>query len=128
MIATASLFMAVLRSMLPGAEDVLAVWLIQWSVHELCAFQPHELCAFQPHHQTTGSEGLRTLCQATTTLLLHNPSIPCMYHSCCLCCAPVQVLQEGALSIIIFGYDERLLWAKRVGTFIRTMRSVLGDR
>jgi hypothetical protein len=41
---------------------------------------------------------------------------------------PCQVLHEGALSIIVFGYDERLLWAKRVGTFIRTMRSVLGDR
>ena len=28
----------------------------------------------------------------------------------------------------MFGHDEKILWAKRVGLFIRTLRSVLGNR
>ncbi len=39
-----------------------------------------------------------------------------------------RVLREGALSMILYGFDEKLLWAKRVGTFIRAMRGALGDR
>ncbi|GAX73185.1 hypothetical protein CEUSTIGMA_g638.t1 [Chlamydomonas eustigma] len=39
-----------------------------------------------------------------------------------------RVLREGQLSLIVFGFDERLQWARRVGCFIRSMRSVLGDR
>lgn len=39
-----------------------------------------------------------------------------------------RILKDGALSMIVFGYDERLVWAKRIGSFIRSMRAVLGDR
>jgi len=39
-----------------------------------------------------------------------------------------RVLRDGQLSLIIFGFDEKLVWARRVGTFIRSMRAVLGDR
>ena len=39
-----------------------------------------------------------------------------------------RVLRDGQLSLILFGFDEKLVWARRVGTFIRSMRAVLGDR
>ncbi|GFR51460.1 hypothetical protein Agub_g13869 [Astrephomene gubernaculifera] len=39
-----------------------------------------------------------------------------------------RVLREGQLSLIVFGYDEKIVWARRVGGFMRAMRGVLGDR
>ena len=39
-----------------------------------------------------------------------------------------RILKDGALSMIVFGYDEKLIWAQRIGSFIRSMRAVLGDR
>ncbi|GIL67350.1 hypothetical protein Vafri_20748, partial [Volvox africanus] len=39
-----------------------------------------------------------------------------------------RVLREGQLSLIVYGYNEKILWARRVGWFIRAMRGVLGDR
>ncbi len=41
---------------------------------------------------------------------------------------PPRVLRDGQLSLVPYGWDEKLLWARRVGSFIRAMRAVLGDR
>ena len=38
------------------------------------------------------------------------------------------VLRPGALSLIPYGQDERVLWTKRIFHFIGKMRKVLGDR
>ncbi|GAB4822558.1 hypothetical protein N2152v2_009604 [Parachlorella kessleri] len=39
-----------------------------------------------------------------------------------------RILKEGQLTMIVYGQDEALLWAKRVATFQQAMREVLGDR
>lgn len=41
---------------------------------------------------------------------------------------PPRVLRDGQLSMVVFGWDEKVQWAVRVGSFIRAMRAVLGDR
>lgn len=74
---------------------------------------------------------VRVLLGATAAhpFLAHGLPSP---YACTLTARPAKkrarVLREGQLSLIVYGFDEKLVWARRVGGFIRSMRAVLGDR
>jgi hypothetical protein len=40
----------------------------------------------------------------------------------------VHVVEDGELCVSIYGHDQRLVWAHRVGWFLGAMRGALGDR